>query len=104
MSKWLDICPETELSAEGNRKIFDLGDNHIMIARHQGELYAVESMCSHAMFELDEGDISNCSISCPLHGAHFCLKTGEPLKGPALEPIATYTVRIHNGMIQLQDG
>lgn len=98
MSTWHKICPESEL-AEGQRKIIDIDDKHIMLVRHHGNLYAVESMCSHAMFELDDGDIKDCSLSCPLHGAHFCLKTGEPLKGPALEPIEVYEIKIDNGII-----
>lgn len=102
MNGWHKICPESAL-LEGQRHIIDIDDKHIMVVRHQGALHAVESLCSHALFELDDGDINDCSLSCPLHGAHFCLKTGEALSGPAVEPIKVYELSIHNETIYIKD-
>lgn len=102
MSNWVNVCPAVDLSI-GMRTFIDLGDKHIMVYRAEDDYYAFESMCSHAMFELDDAAIVDCTITCPLHGAHFCVKTGEPLSAPATEPIQVYPVRIHEQMIQIQD-
>lgn len=102
MSEWINVCPVTDL-ANGMRTFIDLDDKRIMVVSVEGEYYAIESLCSHAMFELDDAPIVECTVVCPLHGAHFCLKTGEALSAPATEPIASYPVRIAEGYIQIQD-
>jgi 3-phenylpropionate/trans-cinnamate dioxygenase ferredoxin subunit len=40
-------------------------------------------------------------VVCPRHGARFCLKTGSPLSPPAYEPIKIFSVREHDGRIEL---
>ena len=101
MTTWIDVCPQNDLPV-GGRTFIDIDDKRVMIFRAEDDYYAIESMCSHAMFELDDAPIENCTVTCPMHGAHFCLKTGEALSAPAMEPIQTYPIRIHDHMIQIQ--
>jgi 3-phenylpropionate/trans-cinnamate dioxygenase ferredoxin subunit len=100
IAEWLTIAAIDELPV-GERKIIDHEDKHIMLINFAGDFYAIESMCTHAMFELDDAEVENCAVVCPLHGAHFCLKTGEPLSPPAFEPIETYPLRINDGKIEI---
>lgn len=102
MSTWIDVCPVADLT-NGMRTFTELDDKRIMVVCVEDEFYAIESMCSHAMFELDDAPIVECTVVCPLHGAHFCLKTGEALSAPATEAIPSYPLRIEGGMIQIQD-
>ncbi len=99
-AQWVEVCKTVELPV-GERKIIDLDEKHIMVLNNDGDYYAIESMCTHAMFELDDAEIEKCAIVCPLHGAHFCLKTGEPLTPPAFEAIDTYEVRVQNDIIEI---
>ncbi len=39
---------------------------------------------------------------CPRHGSAFDLATGRPLSLPAIEPVATYPVRVEDGTIVLE--
>ena len=59
-----------------------------------GTLYATDGICSHAYASLAEGFVDGETIECPLHGATFSIKTGEALTPPAVEPLATYAVRV----------
>jgi nitrite reductase/ring-hydroxylating ferredoxin subunit len=59
-----------------------------------GTVYATDEICSHAYASLAEGFIDGETIECPLHGATFSIKTGEALTPPAVEPLATYAVRV----------
>lgn len=102
MSTWITVCPVADLT-NGMRTFIELDDKRIMVVCVEDEFYAIESMCSHAMFELDDAPIVECTVVCPLHGAHFCLKTGEALSAPATEAIPSYPLRIEDGMIQIQD-
>jgi 3-phenylpropionate/trans-cinnamate dioxygenase ferredoxin component len=43
---------------------------------------------------LSEGVIDGSTVTCPLHGAQFNVWTGAVLRGPATEPLKTYTVAV----------
>jgi len=55
---------------------------------------AVDAVCSHAHYFLDEGevDVEESSIECWKHGSTFDLDTGRPRTLPATQPVATYAV------------
>jgi 3-phenylpropionate/trans-cinnamate dioxygenase ferredoxin subunit len=55
---------------------------------------AVDAVCSHAQYFLDEGevDVEDGTIECWKHGSTFDLDTGRPRTLPATQPIATYAV------------
>ena len=59
---------------------------------------AVDAVCSHAQYFLDEGevDVEEGTIECWKHGSTFDLDTGGPRTLPATQPVATYAV-IHDG-------
>jgi nitrite reductase/ring-hydroxylating ferredoxin subunit len=66
----------------------------VALVRVGDEVFAVNDVCSHAEVSLSEGEVSDCTIECWLHGSRFDLRTGEPSGPPAFEPIATYPVQI----------
>ena len=77
------------------------GPEEILLARVNGEYYAVASSCTHADGMLDMGflDPDKGEVECPLHGGHFDLRTGAATMGPPEEPLATYAVRIEGADI-----
>ena len=60
-----------------------------------------ENACSHDGGDLSEGEINGSEITCPRHGARFCLKTGEVLCAPAFEDIEAYPIRVVDGRIKI---
>ncbi len=98
---WKDVIKATELSP-GNRTIVDLDDGtRVAVFNLNGEFFAIESMCTHAMFELDDAPIEGDKIICPLHGAKFCIKTGKVCTPPAYEDLQTFELRVQDGMVQI---
>ena len=83
----------------GTAKAFDLGGRSVLVCNTADGVFAVENLCSHAEQPLECGRIKNGWIGCPTHGARFDLETGEPLGGPATEPIATFPVRVEGDSI-----
>jgi len=73
-----------------------LGRYEVAVARHEDEVFAVENLCSHAAVALSEGEVSDCTVECWLHGSRFDLRTGKPTGLPATEPIATFPVEIRD--------
>jgi 3-phenylpropionate/trans-cinnamate dioxygenase ferredoxin subunit len=68
-----------------------------------GELYAIEDVCTHDGGILTGGPVEGDEIVCPRHGARFSIRTGEALTPPAFEPTATFPLRVENGEIQVRD-
>ena len=100
---WHTVIAVNDL-ANGARAFYDLDDGtRVAVFNLNGEYAAIESMCTHAMFELDDAPIEGDRIICPLHGAQFCIKTGKVCSAPAYEDLKTFPVRIHEGLIQIQD-
>lgn len=69
--------------------IFRLGD----------EFVAVSGWCSHERASLLRGEVVGEEIQCPIHGARFSLRTGRQRSLPAVRPIASYPVRVEEGVI-----
>jgi len=42
-------------------------------------------------------------IVCPRHGARFSLVTGAALSPPACEAVATFAVRVEDGVVKVRD-
>ena len=76
-----------------------IGRYDVAVARHEDEVFAVENICSHAAVALSEGEVSDCTVECWLHGSRFDLRTGKPTGLPATEPIATFPVDVRDGDI-----
>jgi len=85
-------------------KIVTVGSLMIGVYNCGGELYAIEDRCSHDDGPLCEGDweLDTCTVICPRHGSHFDLRSGRPLSLPAYQPVATYPVRVEDGMVKVE--
>jgi 3-phenylpropionate/trans-cinnamate dioxygenase ferredoxin subunit len=91
----------SELSLNSS-KVINLSDKQIALFNCGGEYYALDDMCSHAEASLSEGDVYDCKVECPLHGAEFDLKTGNAVTLPATKPVNKYKVNVEDGYIFLE--
>jgi 3-phenylpropionate/trans-cinnamate dioxygenase ferredoxin subunit len=66
----------------------------VLVCNVDGALYAVEDQCTHDGGALDQGELEECRIMCPRHGAYFDVTTGAALTLPAVIPLETYAVRV----------
>ncbi len=91
------VCALSDVPERGAVRL-ELDDVDVAVARLDGEVYAVEDVCSHAEVALSEGDVDRVdgapTIECWLHGSCFDLRTGEPTNLPATEPVSVYPVRV----------
>ncbi|UNS96368.1 non-heme iron oxygenase ferredoxin subunit [Streptomyces tubbatahanensis] len=72
----------------------ELGGVPVSLVRTDGEVFAINDICSHANVSLSEGDVEDCMIECWLHGSRFDLRTGKPSGLPATRPVPVYPVKI----------
>ncbi|MEW8505164.1 MAG: non-heme iron oxygenase ferredoxin subunit [Candidatus Thiodiazotropha sp.] len=94
MAAWIEVAHSTELPP-GTMKRIDLAGRRYLLVNAEGEIYAIDDLCSHEEVSLYLGCIEGDAIKCSLHGSRFSLKSGEPLDEPATEPINTYPVEIN---------
>ena len=80
--------------APGTTKKVDVGLVAVLLCNCDGEIYAIEDVCTHDGGELDQGELEECRIMCPRHGAYFDVRTGAALTLPAILPVPTYRVRV----------
>jgi len=79
----------------GGRKLVEIDGVRIAIFNLDGELLAIEDVCTHDGGPLVEGEVMNgCQVECPRHGAHFDIRTGAALSMPAFEATNTYAVEV----------
>lgn len=108
MSGWTDVAPQAEFPP-GDARLVDLDGTRVAVVNVAGEYCAIEDVCSHdgspmVGSGLEPGDlIDGDRITCPRHGAQFCLRTGAALTPPAWEPVARFPVRVQDGMVQIRD-
>lgn len=88
----------SELSSGGRKSVF-VDEVPALVIRIEDQFFVVEDVCSHDGQPLTDGDIRDCSIVCPRHGARFDLKTGKALCMPATGPIRTFRVEIKDGFV-----
>ena len=98
-----DVAPVEELRP-GSVKIVIAGSLTIGVYNLNGEYFALEDRCSHDDGPLCEGDFDADEgvAICPRHGASIDIRTGRPRTLPAVEPVATYPVRVEDGIVKLE--
>ncbi len=82
------------------------GTDQVLVINSNGDLRAVQGICSHEYFELDKGFLTAGTLTCALHLSRFDLENGEPLDPPAELPLAVYSVVVEGGriLIEVPDG
>lgn len=85
----------------GERMVVEYGRHWVVIFNVDGKYYAIEDLCTHDDGPLAEGELHDCVIECPRHGATFDITNGKVLSAPALVDVPSYTVRISGNDIQI---
>jgi 3-phenylpropionate/trans-cinnamate dioxygenase ferredoxin subunit len=93
------------------------GTDAVLVVNLDGEIKAMQGICSHEYFELDKGFLTGGgspgpdgqqtgTLTCALHLSRFDLGTGEALDPPAELPLAAYPVVVEDGrvLIEVPDG
>ena len=79
---------------EGTALRVDVDGIDVAVVHTEGQVFAIDDICSHAEVSLSEGEVEGCFIECWLHGSRFDLRTGEPSGPPAVEPVPVYSARV----------
>lgn len=97
---WHPLIAEGEFPAYGKYAALVAGW-HILVAKTETGLYAVNDRCTHQAAMLSGGRVRRGAIMCPLHGARFELASGKCI-GATYANLRRFEVRITGGMIEVE--
>ena len=88
---------------DGELRAFETPGGRIAVAHSENRLFALSDACTHAGCSLADGELDDRdeTVGCATDGSVFDLETGEPVEGPAADPIAIFPVREVDGWIEV---
>jgi 3-phenylpropionate/trans-cinnamate dioxygenase ferredoxin component len=101
MTDFIKVAELSDLE-DGEMMAIEADGEPVCLARVDGTIYAFTDNCTHISGPLNEGELDNCVLTCPWHGAQFDVRTGKVLRGPARQDILTYPVKIEGEAILIQ--
>lgn len=67
----VDECPP------GSAKEVVLGERIVALFHVEGEVFALDGICSHQGGPLGEGELNGCMVTCPWHGWQYDVRSGR---------------------------
>ncbi|MDA0351174.1 MAG: non-heme iron oxygenase ferredoxin subunit [Chloroflexi bacterium] len=89
---------------EGEVRVVECAGRSLALSNIDGELYAIDNVCTHDGGPLGEGRLQRGRVICPRHGAAFDAKTGKVLSLPAVRDVAAYPVTTEGGSVLVECG
>lgn len=88
---------------EGELRSYELPAARVAIVHLENDVFALGDECTHEGCSLAEGELDEAAdtVVCPCHGSAFDLRNGEPVEGPAEDPVPVFVVRVVDGWIEV---
>ena len=61
---------------DGTLTATNVGDKEVLLAKVDGEIYAIDNACGHLAYPLNEGRLDGHIVTCIWHFARFDVRTG----------------------------
>lgn len=99
--QWQAVLDEGDLPDHVPQRV-EVEGTPVLLYRHQGEIYAIGAVCSHAGGPLEEGTFRGHCVECPWHDSVFDLRDGSVVHGPSTFTQPRYATRIRAGQIEVR--
>jgi len=96
------VAHVNELTEGEMKKVAVNDDLEIVLAKIDGEFYAVYGKCTHYGAPLGDGALNGNRLVCPWHHACFDMKTGKHLEAPGIDGLPTYEVTVDGESVYIQ--
>ena len=92
------LCSLGELSDNKPLRV-ELAELDVAVVKVGERVFAIEDVCSHAEVPLSDGEVTDCTIECELHGSRFDLRNGKPTGPPAIRPVQVFETTVVDGEV-----
>jgi len=104
LSEFVPVARADEVPV-GEVKVVHARDKSLALGHCDDDTWgAIDNVCTHDGGVLGEGELDDCLVECPRHGARFDLLTGEVRALPAVFPVNAYPVRVVDGVVMVDVG
>ncbi|MGZ4148941.1 MAG: Rieske (2Fe-2S) protein [Actinomycetota bacterium] len=88
---------------EGEMRAFDVPTGRVAVAHDEQRLFAFDDACTGEGCALSEGvfDDRTERVTCTTCESVFDVETGEPIEGPARDPLRTYAACEVDGWVEV---
>lgn len=100
--QWLAVGAFDELFEQSDCVGVQVSGRKVGLFRVEGELFAVDDICTHGNALLSDGDLDGYEIECPLHAGAFDLRSGKALCSPLLKNTRCHWVKVEDGVVLIQ--
>jgi nitrite reductase/ring-hydroxylating ferredoxin subunit len=99
---YVRVASQVEIP-EGELRRYEIPDGHVAVGRVEHEVFAIADECPADGCSLSEGAIDevNEAVVCPCDASAFDVRTGEPVDGPAVDPVPLRRVRVQEGWVEI---
>ena len=97
---FIEVADLEELRAS-KKKLVHINEDKILLLYSSGVVNALNAICPHKFGPLDEGEVHDQEITCPLHCFMFNIKTGKCLNFPNYS-VKTYKVVVENEKVKIE--
>ena len=98
MAEWVRVAALADVQP-GTLRGVRAGNQDIVLANVEGDVYALLDRCSHQDFPLSDGELVGDRLACIYHGATFDVCTGRAMQLPAIRPVRTFPVQVRDGAV-----
>ncbi len=82
----------------GSSKVVVVQGHPVALFNVAGTFYALSNVCLHRGGPVGEGTLDETTVTCPLHGWEYDVRTGKNVANP-MARLKTYAVRVEGGEI-----
>lgn len=90
--------------APGQTRAVEADGRELLVCNAEGRFYAIENRCPHAWARMDGAALDGCVLECPVHGGRLDVRDGSPRLPPIRRAVRTYSVREHDGRLEIEIG
>ena len=102
MANWIDSCATDDIEAEDVIRFDRQGRTYAIYRSPDDEYFCTDGLCTHEQVHLAEGLVMDHTIECPKHNGQFDYRSGEALRAPVCEALATYPVKVEGGRVLIE--
>lgn len=97
---WTKITSVENIPSREGRQV-RIADLDLAIFNINGRFLTIENACPHQGGPLCDGMVTGMSVVCPLHGRHFDLQTGMPIRASEPSCLAVFPTLVEDGIVMV---